>query len=432
MRPSEADVLVVGSGPAGLVAAIELASLRPDLRVLVIDRDTEPGGLPRHARHPGFGWGYVRRPLLTGPGFAALTLARAGALGNLSIAAGTALLSLSEGPGAAILSPEEDLTTIAPKAIILATGIREEPRGPRLIGGHRPPNGVVTSGALMRWDSAGLARPFPDGRGGQRAVIVGTGLSAFSAWLTARRLGLRTVAMVESQTKLQAWWWLALGRGIILPSKMLLASAIIEARSLPGAFEGALSEVLVEGPDGGETVIGCERLILTGGWRGETQVASESGLEVDPRTLSLTVDQYYRTSLPGTFGCGNALFAVRSSGGCALDGGRAAGCVAAFLSGTLPPAELALVPGAGVRDLTPRRLGQASEPGPGAENLLVGAGADQRRARLQIRSESGALLVERRLGAVKASDNMVVPLRAIRGALGASGRLTVSLSERGE
>ena len=49
-----ADVLVVGAGPAGLAAAVELRKLGAG-RVLVVDRDEAAGGIPRHSAHTGFG-----------------------------------------------------------------------------------------------------------------------------------------------------------------------------------------------------------------------------------------------------------------------------------------------------------------------------------------------------------------------------------------
>jgi len=64
----KADVLVVGAGPAGLAAAVELRRLGAG-SVLVADRDEEAGGIPRHSAHTGFGARDLRR-VLTGPGYA--------------------------------------------------------------------------------------------------------------------------------------------------------------------------------------------------------------------------------------------------------------------------------------------------------------------------------------------------------------------------
>ena len=80
MSPVDADVLIVGAGPAGLAAAAELRWLGAG-RVLVTDREAEPGGVPRHSWHTGYGVRDLRR-VMSGPAYArALTgaAARAGA-----------------------------------------------------------------------------------------------------------------------------------------------------------------------------------------------------------------------------------------------------------------------------------------------------------------------------------------------------------------
>ena len=65
---ADGPVAVVGGGPAGLAAAIELRRLGVG-EVVVIEREAEPGGIPRHARHQGFGLRDLRRPL-SGPAYA--------------------------------------------------------------------------------------------------------------------------------------------------------------------------------------------------------------------------------------------------------------------------------------------------------------------------------------------------------------------------
>lgn len=64
----QVDVAIVGSGPAGLAAAIELRR-QGVARVCVLERDGEAGGIPRHCAHPPFGLREHGR-LLTGPAYA--------------------------------------------------------------------------------------------------------------------------------------------------------------------------------------------------------------------------------------------------------------------------------------------------------------------------------------------------------------------------
>ena len=73
-------MLVVGAGPAGLTAAAELRRLGV-ARVVVVDREMTPGGIPRHSEHAGYGLRDLHR-VLSGPAYAralAGTAARAGA-----------------------------------------------------------------------------------------------------------------------------------------------------------------------------------------------------------------------------------------------------------------------------------------------------------------------------------------------------------------
>ncbi len=52
MKKSKKRVLIVGAGPAGLTAALELCQ-RSDMEVVVIERDEQVGGISRTVRHKG-------------------------------------------------------------------------------------------------------------------------------------------------------------------------------------------------------------------------------------------------------------------------------------------------------------------------------------------------------------------------------------------
>ena len=61
------EVAIVGGGPAGLSAARRLHEL--GIRdVVVLEREREAGGVPRHCGHTGFGLREFKR-LLQGPGY---------------------------------------------------------------------------------------------------------------------------------------------------------------------------------------------------------------------------------------------------------------------------------------------------------------------------------------------------------------------------
>ena len=55
------DVLIVGAGPAGLSAAADLRAVGAS--VIVAEREQEPGGIPRHTEHLGYGMRDLHRVL---------------------------------------------------------------------------------------------------------------------------------------------------------------------------------------------------------------------------------------------------------------------------------------------------------------------------------------------------------------------------------
>src|SRR5258708_17121509 len=65
----EADVIVIGGGPSGIAAAVELRK-RGVSRVAIIEREPAVGGVPRHCGHPPFGMREFGR-IFTGPAYAA-------------------------------------------------------------------------------------------------------------------------------------------------------------------------------------------------------------------------------------------------------------------------------------------------------------------------------------------------------------------------
>ena len=98
------DVAIIGGGPAGLAAATTLKAAGV-ARVVVLERESEAGGIPRHCGHPPFGMREFKR-VLKGPAYARRLVERAVAAGvEVSClttvvearAAGELLLALPDG-----------------------------------------------------------------------------------------------------------------------------------------------------------------------------------------------------------------------------------------------------------------------------------------------------------------------------------------------
>jgi hypothetical protein len=104
--------------------------------VLVADREAEPGGIPRHSWHTGYGLRDLHR-VMTGPAYARALAGAVVAAGG-SLRPGTTATGWSavpDGPGgyAVTLVSERGLETVQAAAVPLATGCRERPRAARLV-----------------------------------------------------------------------------------------------------------------------------------------------------------------------------------------------------------------------------------------------------------------------------------------------------------
>jgi thioredoxin reductase len=203
----EADVLVVGAGPAGLSAARELRRLGVS-SVLVADREAAPGGVPRHSQHAGYGIRDLRR-FMTGPAYAERLASLASAAGA-RLELSTTVTSLDPAPdggyGAMLTSPR-GREPVHARAVLLATGCRERPRSARLVPGDRPA-GVMTTGELQQRVYLGGERI------GGRALVVGAEHVSFSAAMTLEHAGADVVALVTERPRQQSYAAFRLGAAV--------------------------------------------------------------------------------------------------------------------------------------------------------------------------------------------------------------------------
>jgi NADPH-dependent 2,4-dienoyl-CoA reductase/sulfur reductase-like enzyme len=384
MAEPDADVVIVGAGPAGLSAAVALRRAGV-ARVLVLDREPDAGGVPRFCGHSPYGLREFRRPML-GPAYARALVAAARQAGA-EIRTGTTVVGLLEGPAVSVTSDAGPERIVA-RAVLLATGTRETTRAGRLIGGTKP-GGVLTTGALQGLVYGAGMRPF------RRPVILGTELVAFSAILTCRHAGIRPVAVVDTAARVTARFPAALlPRALGIP--VLLATRLV-------AVEGRdrVEGVLIDGP-AGERFVGTDGLIVTGGFRPDATLVRDGHLTLDPATGGPEIDEYGRTSDPAVFAAGNLLRSVETAGWCWEEGRRVGQAMAAALRGQLPAQATARIDLFGpLRYAVPQRRSGGADP---AFDTLQLRADGAFRGRLSLRSDghevagrNGAFLPERRL-----------------------------------
>ena len=379
-RPwASTDVLIVGAGPAGLAAAVELRRLGAGT-VVVVERDDEAGGIPRHSAHTGFGARDLRR-VLTGPGYARRYTGAAAAAGA-DIRPGTTVTGWDGTPGGGLpgdgrysvtLTSPAGIETVAAGAVLLATGCRERPRTARLVPGDRPP-GVMTTGELQRRVYlAGQRLP-------GRALVVGAEHVSFSAMVTLAHAGAQVIALVTDRPRHTSYaaFGLAASWRWHVP---VWASTVVRRVAGRGRLEGA---ELADLRTGETRFVPCDLVVFTGDWIPDHELAREGGLAMDPGTRGPAVDTALATSVPGVFAAGNLVHAAETADIAALGGRHAARGIAAFLRGGRGPGS---APG-------PARLPVTVEPPLLwiAPNVLRAGGPAPPRGRFVLRSDTFARL----------------------------------------
>lgn len=305
MSAADADVLVVGGGPSGVAAAIELR--RQGRRVILLDREPALGGATRHCSHSPFGMLEFGR-VYFGAAYGR-KLTREAQTAGVDIRTGHSVVELAEN-GALLVTAGPGVERLTAERILVTTGAREKPRSARLISGDRP-IGVVTTGTLQSYLAFHGLLPF------RRPLIVGSELVSLSAVLTCLSHGARPVAMIEPRPHALArapLSWFPTLAGVPFHRGAQIVDIIGRNR---------VEAVTIRHGEKLET-LDCDGVLLTGQFTPESALFLQSAMGIDQGSAGPAVDQHGRSLNPRYFAAGNVLRAVET-GGWAFREGRAIG-----------------------------------------------------------------------------------------------------------
>lgn len=353
MNVETADVVVVGSGPAGMAAASAAAAA--GARTVMVERNRELGGVLLQCIHPGFGLKLYGEEL-TGPEYASRWLGRLDGVRCLTEAM---VVHAQQGAGAYpdgftlwVSGPATGLIRLESRAVVLAMGCRERTRGAIALAGTRPA-GVMTAGTAQRLVNIDGYLP------GKRFAILGSGDIGM---IMARRLtweGAEVVGVYELMPYLSG-----LRRNYVqclqdYDIPLHLGHTVTEIhgqKRLTGVTVCRVDETLCPRPETG-ALVPADTLLLSVGLIPENELTRMLGAELDPATSGPRVDDRMQTSIPGLFAAGNVV-QVHDLADDVSVAGEVAGTEAAryALQGPQAGPRVRVRAGQGVRSVVPQEL----------------------------------------------------------------------------
>lgn len=296
------DLIVIGGGPAGLAAAVS-AKKQGIEKVLILERDRELGGILNQCIHNGFGL-HTFQEELTGPEYAQRFIDQAKEY-EVPYKLNTMVLDITQENREKVVTAmnrDEGLLFLRTKAVILAMGCRERPRGALNIPGYRPA-GIYTAGTAQRLVNMEGYMP------GREVVILGSGDIGL---IMARRMTLEG-AKVKVVAELMPYSG-GLQRNIVqcledfqIPLKLSHTVVDIQGKERVAGVTLAQVDENRKPIPGTEEFYSCDTLLLSCGLIPENELSGNMGVELSRITSGPVVNESLETNIPGVFACGNVL-----------------------------------------------------------------------------------------------------------------------------
>ncbi|MDD2522940.1 MAG: NAD(P)/FAD-dependent oxidoreductase [Anaerolineaceae bacterium] len=420
------DVVVIGSGPGGLAAAIEAKKGGAD-DVLVVERDVELGGILLQCIHNGFGLQTFKEDL-PGPEYAQRYINEAKTLG-ITFLLDTMVMDVTSQRKLYLSSRDFGYLEVDARAIVLAMGCRERTRAQVRIPGYRP-NGVFNAGTAQRWVNVEGFMP------GKRFVILGSGDIGM---IMARRLtfeGAHVERVLEVQSYLSG-----LSRNYVqcledwdISLQLQHTVKKIIGKDRVEAIESVAVDDKWNFIPGTEEIIPCDTLLLSVGLIPENELSKKAGVILDPVTGGPFVDEHFQTNVPGIFAAGNVVHVYDLVDYVSMAGAGAGKSAAEFAIAEKERAAryIPLVPGKNVRYIVPHKLDKkALEQGDISLQMRVTRPIEED-VWLEVRGDENSI-VKRSERYVRPGEMVTIVLKPRMAAeLEKTGKLTVDIYPKSE
>ncbi len=294
------DLTIIGGGAAGLAAALK--AHKDNHKIIVIEREHVLGGILNQCIHNGFGL-HVFKEELTGPEYATRFI-RSFLDQGIDYLLDTTVIDVEKNDDFSITvtNDTDGIQTIRSKAVILSTGCYERTRGSVSLPGERP-KGIMPAGSAQRYLNI-------DGYlVGERVFILGSGDIGL---IMARRMTLEGAAVLGVAELMP--YSNGLTRNVVqclhdFDIPLYLSHTVVDIEG-----KDALKAVTIQAlDDKGRFIEGTKKrfevdtLLLSIGLIPDVSLFDSLSFTYSALTRSAVVNQFYESSVPGLFVCGNAL-----------------------------------------------------------------------------------------------------------------------------